>query len=55
MRARTVCSVALVGIVLLASACASHAPTVQCEKHLAPINVGGAPLHKDVASAARKS
>ena len=47
---RAVCSVGMIGILLLVSACASHAPTVECDKRLAPINVGEAlnlqPLRK---------
>jgi len=57
MRRRTVRSAAVTGLFVLLSACASHAPTVECDKRLAPINVGDtlrAPaLHKDNASAGK--
>jgi hypothetical protein len=50
-------SLSVIGFLLLMSACASHAPTVECDKHLAPINVGESPNmpppHKYAASAAR--
>jgi hypothetical protein len=41
--------------VALSSGCASHAPTADCDKGLAPINVGEtlkpATVHKDTPSA----
>ena len=33
----------VIGLFILISACASHAPTVECDKRLAPINVGDTP------------
>ena len=30
----------VIGLLFLISACASHAPIVECDKRLAPINVG---------------
>jgi hypothetical protein len=57
MRQRVKGSLGAIGFLLLVSACASHAPSVECDKRLAPINVGetptGSPLNKGSASAAR--
>jgi hypothetical protein len=55
MRQRAGRSVGVIGFFLLVSACASNAPTVECDKRLAPINVGETPNvpppHKDTPSA----
>jgi hypothetical protein len=56
MRQRTGRSVGVIGFFLLVSACASHAPTVECDKRLAPINVGetpAPPLQKGTPSAGK--
>ena len=57
MRQRAGRVIGVIGVFLLVSACASHAPTVECDKHLAPINVGEMlkepSPHKDAANAAR--
>lgn len=56
MRQRAGRSLGVIGFLLLVSACASHAPTVECDKHLAPVNVGETlkvPPHKDAPGAAR--
>jgi hypothetical protein len=56
MRQRAGRVIGVIGFLLLFSACASHAPTVECDKHLAPINVGETlkvPPHKVAPSEAR--
>jgi hypothetical protein len=57
MRHRVGRFVSVIGGFLLVSACASHAPSVECDKHLAPINVGETlnvpPLHKGTANAGK--
>jgi hypothetical protein len=54
MSPRIARSIAAMGF-LFVSACASHAPTVECDKRLSPINVGETlhvpPLHRDIPSA----
>lgn len=40
MKLRRASSFGPVAFAILLSACASHAPNVECDKRLAPINVG---------------
>jgi hypothetical protein len=49
MRKRAAGFAGVVSFFLLLAACASHAPTIECDKRLAPINVGE--THKDTTSA----
>jgi hypothetical protein len=57
MRQREGRVIGVTGVLLLVSGCASHAPTVECDRHLAPINVGETlnmpSPHKEAPSAAR--